>query len=454
MKSDEDSCVWSSAGRIDKGESAVKISVYRGSVAGKICSGMLLVALLLLSTGCFSGTRRETLTVLWWGDVYNAAFAKKLIDAYNATGPRLPARLVTVQGTAYAQKILTMAASGTMPDVALLNNRDARSIGARGALMDLAGMTAQPEFRRTEEAMWPRVMEGAKSGNKVFGIPIWTWTPGIYYNKELFDKAGLGYPDNDWTWEDFMQAAERLTIVKNGRKVQYGIIYGLSLTDNIFMSYIYSHGGEIYSKDMKRCLLDSEETLAAVRSLADYKLKRGIAPTEAESAGLQAGVLADAFQSGKVAMRMSGRDAVDVLTQGGISFPWGAAPMPRGPKGAYRFTTQACLSVASKTEHFQEAWNFISFVVSSKGQRIITADRSDVSVLKAAAYEDDYVNYKDRPDVNIMFRDILQDARPCPYMPGSEEWLSFALNRFQLVEVGSLSVEEACRQIASRYNKK
>ena len=64
MKSDEDSCVWSSAGRIDKGESAVKISVYRGSVAGKICSGMLLVALLLLSTGCFSGTRRETLTVL------------------------------------------------------------------------------------------------------------------------------------------------------------------------------------------------------------------------------------------------------------------------------------------------------------------------------------------------------------------------------------------------------
>ncbi|MDD4559096.1 MAG: hypothetical protein PHX89_09230, partial [bacterium] len=138
----------------------------------------------------------------------------------------------------------------------------------------------------------------------------------------------------------------------------------------------------------------------------------------------------------------------------GISFRWGAAPMPRGPKGAYRFTTQACLSVASKTEHFQEAWNFIGFVVSPKGQRIITADRSDVSVLKAATYEDGYVNYKGRPDVNIMFRDILQDARPCPYMPGSEEWLSFALNRFQLVEVGSLSVEEACRQIASRYNKK
>ncbi len=414
---------------------------------------LILLLCIDLFSGCGSQRKKE-IKVMWWGDVYNAAFGQKLIDAYNATNPEVPAKLITTQGGDYVQKLLTMAAANTMPDVALMITRDVHNMGMRGALMDLRKWTSGSDFQKTRKAMWPDIMNAVTADNKVYAVPIWTWTPGIYYNKDLFDKAGVPYPSNDWTWQDFADTAIRLTKKENGRKVQFGVVYDLNPTSNMVMSYIYSHGGRIYSRDMKKSGMNDPVTLAAYKALADLKLKKGVAPTEIETAGLQTGgMLADPFQAGKVAMRISGRDAIDVLTQGGISFRWGVAPMPRGPKGTFCFTMLSNLAISAMTKYPEEAWKFVSFVVSSEGQRLITAERSDVTVIKAMTEDDVFVSYKGRPAVNLVFREMLKDAVPLPFVPGSNEWEKYAGDCFQLVEIGQLAVEEACRQIARNYDK-
>jgi multiple sugar transport system substrate-binding protein len=315
--------------------------------------GVALALLVMLLNGCMSPDKKE-ITVMWWGDVYNARFAQKLVDAYNADHPAMPAKLITTSGN-YASKLLTMAASETLPDVILMVTRDVHNLGSRGALLSLNQYESTLGFP-DKQAMWDDLLDDVKQKGKLLAFPIWTWTPGIYYNKDLFDKADVAYPTDNWTWAEFAEKSIKLTKKKNGKTTQYALDMAGNLDHSFFLSYIYGHGGKVYSDDLTKCEIASPQTLAALKLFFELKLKHGIAPTSAEQASLATGgTLADYFQAGKTAMRCAGRDYMDVLRQGkGVSFRWGVAPMPSGSKKFF-FRRISSLAIAKQSKHPDEA---------------------------------------------------------------------------------------------------
>lgn len=411
--------------------------------------GVALALLVMLLNGCMSPDKKE-ITVMWWGDVYNARFAQKLVDAYNADHPAMPAKLITTSGN-YASKLLTMAASGTLPDVILMVTRDVHNLGSRGALLSLNQYESTLGFP-DKQAMWDDLLDDVKQKGKLLAFPIWTWTPGIYYNKDLFDKVDVAYPTDNWTWAEFAEKSIKLTKKKNGKTTQYAIDMAGNLDHSFFLSYIYGHGGKVYSDDLTKCEIASPQTLAALKLFFELKLKHGIAPTSAEQASLATGgTLADYFQAGKTAMRCAGRDYMDVLRQGkGVSFRWGVAPMPSGSKKFF-FRRISSLAIAKQSKHPNEAWKFISFAISEEGQRLVTLERSDVTIRKALTNDKSFLGYQDRSEVNALFRDMLLDAIPEPYIIGSEEWKKGVLDQFELVELGRTSLDNACKNIEKTF---
>ena len=410
---------------------------------------LLLVSVALLS-GCGSQSKNE-ITVMWWGDVYNYAFAKKLVDAYNATSPAKPAKLMAIQGQ-YNYKLLTMAASRTLPDVVLVTTPNVYDMGSRNALLSLNKYTDTAEFAAMKKEMWPNLTDAFNVNGKQLAVPIWTWTPGVYYNKDLFDAAKVPYPSKNWTFKEFEEKSKKLVKKENGKIKVYAYNATFTLNDSLLLSYLYSHGGAFYTDDQKKCLINSPASMAALKVFSDLRLKDHIAPKAAEEQGMgNSGRNTDFFQAQTVAMRIGGRDYLDVLRQrGGIKFKWGAAPMPKGDKPDF-FQVAAALSVSATTKSPDDAWKFISFVAGKEGQKLVTTDRSDVTIYKELTYGKDFLNYQGRPDVSAVFRDMLLGAVPFPYRLGDNEWKTRAQDHLALVELGKMSIEEACAKIVADF---
>jgi multiple sugar transport system substrate-binding protein len=405
--------------------------------------GLLFLAVLTLA-GCSSRPQKKELVVMWWGDAYNAAFAQKLIDAYNAGKPEVPAKLVAVPHQSYNSKMLSQAASKTLPDVILLYPWDAQIIGSKNVLLPLNKYTDRPDYAQTKKDMWPGLLSAVTVDGNVYAVPIWTWTPGIYYNKDMFDAAGVAYPSKNWTWDEFLDKAKKLTKKKDGRTVQYALDSMDTAVGSFMLSYLVGNGGTFLSPDGSKCLLSEPRNIAIMEKYFDMKLKDGIAP----KSSARGNMTQDVFTAGAAAMRYGGRDGIDVMTKRGMKFRWGAAPMPRGVKFA-PFQTAMNLAVAASTRYPESAWEFVKFASSEPGQKIITQDRSDITSLKPLTYSKGFVDYKGRRDANCMYRDMLPYTTPYPTM--LNQWTTRTKDEFGLVEAEMKSVEDACKRLAREY---
>ncbi|MDF2950664.1 MAG: hypothetical protein K0S18_247, partial [Anaerocolumna sp.] len=138
---------------------------------------------------------------------------------------------------------------------------------------------------------------------KLYAIPAGVSTSLLFYNKDYFDQAGVEYPTDSWTWEDYMEAARKLTMDTNGDGEidVWGTAYledpaGADIT---FKKYVYERGGKLWSDDLKSVAFNSAEGLAAVEFIKK-PLEEGIMPPLEITASNPQNV--DDFQTQRVAM--------------------------------------------------------------------------------------------------------------------------------------------------------
>lgn len=422
-------------------------------VLSRYLLAILLVGI-VFTTGCSQDSNaQKKMVLLWWGDIYNAPFGQKLVDAYNATCPEVQVELMPVDKSGYSQKIMSMAASNSLPDMVLMTTREAMELGSRGVFLGLNRYTASPGFSNISKDIWPGLLGNVTYKGRIMAMPIWTWAPAIYYNKDIFDAGMVEYPSRDWTWEEFAAKGRKLTRKENRRAAIFGIDDMSRDFDNtLLLSYLYGHGGRLYSPDLLHTEIDKPETVAALRSYLD--LATAIAPAAADKSSMETqGLKPDYFQAGKTAMLVGGRDYMDVLRQGGCKLRWGVAPLPVGKTGRHVFLISAYIGISGKTCHPDAAWKFLSFAAGEKGQKIIARERSDIAVMRKWTTEKEFMSYQGRPDVNAVFRDALVEAKPAPFTLGKDKWKAFARNELALVVMGKRGLDEACKEISDKFNQ-
>ena len=430
----------------------------------KLAYGFCL--LLLVSSGLFLSSctdkhsqREETITLIWWGDIYNRAFGQKITNTYNAKNPRVKVKLLPVEqaGGQYHSKILSMNAAGIPPDIVLLSSGQHLDYASKGIFLSLDKYETDPEFETLRRNMWENALGSCKYNGTLFFIPIWTNPIGIFYNKTLFDKAGVPYPTSDWDFDEFLDKAKRLTFDFNddGRVDQFGFGgISLSVTGWDLYMLIEAFGGHLYSEDGRRCLINTPESISAVQWAIDLSKKYHVCPTiqeERSGGSIVSASGADYFRSGKIAMILSGRWYLDTLRKV-KDLRWGIAPFPMGEKRVM-FQRSNFLSISSKTRYPDECWKFLKFAIGEEGQALISQERSDIPVLKSMAYSQDFLNYDGRPDANKVFLNMLEYAKVQQFVIGKTKWIEFARDRFELVVLGKLTVRNACDEIATEFLK-
>jgi multiple sugar transport system substrate-binding protein len=321
------------------------IRPFRSRLFSRLAALPVLLALTL--AGCAEQEPRIPVIKLatWFGssEAREMAPIVKAINARHAEEFQL--ELITIPGE-YLTKVDTMLAGGVPPDLFLLSQEYLPSYAEIGALADLDTRIRQDEAIDLTD-YYPAGLETARHHDRYYGLP-WVMMPVVlYYNRALFDRAKLAYPDNTWDWARFREAARTLTKRESdGRATQWGF---LQHTWPPYHIWVWQNGGEVLSKDGKKPTLTAPETQEALRFMRKLVVEDKVSPGAGTVAQNGASEL---FKSGRVAMFMGGASD-DLDRTPGV--PVGVAEPPHGVKRA-TFSWTAHLVMAKRTKHPDQAY--------------------------------------------------------------------------------------------------
>ena len=307
-------------------------------------------------------------------------------------GVHVQVELIPGEGR-YAPKLIMMHVADSMPDVIHLDASSAAVFVDNGTLRDLTPMIADDGgFDLT--AYFDNVTDIARRGDALYAIPL-DFTPMvIYYNKTLFDRAGVPYPRDGWTWTEFLATSRALTVVPKGatRPTQYGFNFINWMPG--WLPWLWANGGDVLDETGSRATgyLDGPETLEAVQFLVDLIRKHRVAPPPAETAAL--GV--DLFRDGRAAMDLKGHWMMLDYRADGIDF--GVVSIPTNTGKPVTVIYESGLAVAAKTRHPELAWQYIKFMTGADVQRrrvasglAISANRQVAAIHAGNPIEDSFL---------------------------------------------------------------
>jgi len=303
----------------------------------------LVVALLpLAATSSVRAQEKVTLRITNWAGVDEAAEFQKIVDKVNAESTTFEV-IYEPKPSDYYTQLQTALAGDAAPDLFWLD-QDHMAWAYQGVLLDISKYIAEDTSGIADpKDYYPGIWQTVALGDGIYGLP-WIAQPVVlYYNKAIFDEMGVEYPTADWTWDQFREAAIKLTNDQH---------YGFTMNGwpPIHM-FIWSFGGEVISEDLKTSPIDTPEAIAGAKFYADMIYNPECCPSEQTLA--EQG-FAEMFKAGKVAMFMGGA-ADDLDRVEGLDV--GVSPVPKGVNGEnVTFAWTAATVINAKTKYPDQAF--------------------------------------------------------------------------------------------------
>lgn len=316
--------------------------------------GVAVAALTLAGCSSTGGSAANSgggkATITYSNFISNGGNEKNLttiVDAFEKSNPNITVKVTTTAYSDYFTKLQTDLAAGTQADVFDVDSGSYSTYHADGALSPLSGVDAS-KYRTS-------VLDTYKTDGKQYALPTSFSDVVLFYNKSLFDKAGVSYPTSSWTWADETAAAKKLTDASAGVFGDYQPI-----SYNEFYKAVAQAGGSFLSKDGKSAAFDSSQGIAAAKWLAE---KSGTTmPTAAQGAGTP-DFDTNLFKSGKLAMWHTGIWMFSTL--GTLPFGWDVAVDPGDTQQASATFSNA-VAVSANSKQKDAAQKFATYLSSSK----------------------------------------------------------------------------------------
>jgi multiple sugar transport system substrate-binding protein len=270
---------------------------------------------------------------------------------------------------AISEKLITLAAGGTPPDVVQAQYAFCVDLASRGLLAPLDAYMARDRVRREEFV--PGEIDEFAWKRQQFGLPKDNALRVLFYNLDLFDKAGVRYPTDAWTWDDFVEAGRRLTnrSPAAGATATFGMHdFALNVNDSPSYSITRAFGGEWYNPTWTATTIDQAPTVEAIQFVADWRNRHRITPVSGE---IQGG--GDPFRRGHVALGIQFAQQVFNLKQENATFRYDVVPLPRGKAGAFPCATGSGQCLVKGARYAEAGWQFLKYLVGPEAQKRITS---------------------------------------------------------------------------------
>jgi multiple sugar transport system substrate-binding protein len=261
-----------------------------------------------------AGGDRVTLELATRADYAAAQVEDRVLVPYLAThaGLRVVHQSATADPTSSRERLLASLAGGTAPDVFLVDNSDLPALVNRSAALDLSPYVLRAGIDLG--CMNQAVLAMFSRGDAVYALPRGYTPLVVAYNKDLFDRAGIPYPTDAWTWGDFLRTAKRLTRDTRGDGTidQWGVAF--DRRPLLWIPWIWAGGGDVLCSDGRRAsgCLDGQATVEALRWYTAWVTTQGIAP-RGQGGRRALGDDVRALATGRVAMLTTGHYAVPQL---------------------------------------------------------------------------------------------------------------------------------------------
>ena len=280
---------------------------------------------------------------------------------------------------------------------------------------------------------------------KTYAIPKDVDTIALFYNKTMFDEAGLSYPDDSWTWDDFYDAAVKLT-KEDGS--QYGTAMNPSNEQDGWMNIIYSMGGKVLTDDKKASGFDDPNTIKAMEFV--QKLVDNVMPPATVMAETGTDVL---LGSGKIAMLSQGSWMVPQFKEHEyISENCDVAVLPKDPTTGNRVSLYNGLgwAVSAKTKNPDAAWQLVEWF----GTKDMQLKQAQLGVTMAAydGVSDEWKNNTDKFDLQP-FLDMRENIVFRPSTRATLTWWNPMCETLKEAWNGNMPMADACAQVTQQMNE-
>lgn len=370
---------------------------------------ILIVFIAILSiSGCAKRSDKTVVKFSSWGSETEISIIKPILKDFEAKNPDIKVEFIHIPNN-YFQKLQLLVASNLTPDVMFINNVDGSLFIQNNIFADL-GQYLKNYNSISQKDFFPKALDAFKYKGVLYAIPRDVSNLVVYYNKDLFDKFQVPYPDNNWNFDDFLSTAQKLTkdTDGNGKKDVFGI--GFETFPLFWTPFLWSNGGGIVSPDLKTVLVDKPESLEAIQFYADLRNKHHVAPTASEAGSAK---MTQLFMQGKLAMQINGRWSVPRFRKD-VDFRWDIAKFPGGKEGSIVDADASGWAISRTSEHKEEAWRLVKFLASKHVGLEFTESGLIVPARVDVANSNNFLNKSLPPKNSELFVDIIPESIPTP----------------------------------------
>lgn len=411
-------------------------------IAATIAVGSMLVGCGgTSSAGNKSSNGDVTLTYAIW-DKNQEPGMRKMADAFEAKNPGIKVNVEVTGWDQYWTKLEAAASGGSLPDVFWMHPNQAARYASNGVLMDLTDKIKGSSSVKLDK--FPKdLVKVYENDGKNYAIPKDFDTIGLWYNKKLFDEAGVAYPNENWTWNDLLAAAKKIT---NPEKGIYGFGAPLDLQQG-FDNFIFQNGGQVLSDDKTKSGFDTPAVKEAMQWYIDLSVKEKVSPNQQQ---FSENSYTAFFSSGKTAMALFGSW---MLSEFGaneyIAQNCDVAVLPQGKQRATIYNGLGN-AVAASTTHKEEAWKFVEFLGTEEANMIQAESGAAIPAYQGTteAWMKTQTKFNSK-----VYADMLAYAKINPYSKETDKWQTAERETLLKAFTGEVSVSDACDEAAKKVNE-
>ena len=361
----------------------------------------------------------------------------QMVKTFEKENPKIKVEVQTVPYDTYFTKIQTLLAADKAPDTFEMNYENFVSYASKNVLLDLSDYVSKDETLDMGSVN-EKAFDASKYDGKQYGMTESFSNVVTYYNKDLFDKAGVAYPTSDWTWADEVGAAKKLT---NSKENIWGTYSPVSM--NEFYKVAAQNDGKIY--DGKTLTINSEANIEALTHMTDLVTKDKVSPSPDQMSGQTS---EDLFLNGQLAMVHTG--IWDFGTFADASFKWDIAVEAGNKEKATHFFADSIV-VSKKTKNADAAYKWAKFMSTSEAAAKIRIDASwSLPIINTKDVLSKYLEATPPANRKAVFESL--DSLVLPPVSNNWQKLSEATDKeFQKVLLDQVTPKEALDTLQKEF---
>jgi multiple sugar transport system substrate-binding protein len=409
---------------------------------------VLAISVIVLVVGAASAqdTPSGEITFVFWDNTTETRSGwEGHVARFNEKFPDITVNLIGVPGTIWADYLngtATLIAGGETPDIIWVATEGVRFLVNLDLMLPLDDLIAQDaeELQAYFDDTAPALLDSFRVNDELYFLPYSWNNMVIYYNKNMFDAAGLEYPSDDWTREDFLEAAQALTADTNGDGLndQYGFS-GSGGSMFFTLPWVFANGTDIVTDDFCAPNVTDPAVMEAIQFIYDmiYEYKVAPAPGTLTNTEIQ-------FINGEVAMFGAGRWATGGMYREDFT-DYDIAPWPGNPEQTTEYGVDG-FGIFRSSQNVDASWEFLKYMSSPEVQQGLVASvdsGSPLGNIPASRSVAETMSQFPPENYGIFYGSLDGNVRLVTSPPRFNELESIFIRYVDLVLADEMTVEDA-----------